>query len=345
MSFSETLGVDLPIIQAPMAGVQDSRLALAVAAAGGLGSLPCAMLNEAQISDQLQRLQQGTSKPINLNFFCHPEPPPGHARSNRWLDRLQPYFKEFDVNPGEVPAGASRKPFSDAIADIIEPYHPRVISFHFGLPSKALVERIKSWGTTVLSSATSVAEAQWLEQHGADAIIAQGLEAGGHRGMFLSEDLNSQLGTLALVPQIVDAVSVPVIAAGGIVDPRSVAAAMALGASAVQSGTAYLLCPESNTTPLHRDAIKHTRARETVLTNVFSGRPARSIVNRAIADLGPISRDTPAFPLAGNAMGLLRKAAEARQLSDFSPLWCGENASACQETAAGAVTRNLAQGL
>ena len=345
MSISEILGVDLPIIQAPMAGVQGSNLALAVAKAGGLGSLPCAMLNEAQLTSELEAIQQQGNPPINLNFFCHSPPPTDHASNNRWLDRLTPYFNEFDVDPGKVPSGSSRKPFSDAIADVIEPYQPRVISFHFGLPSRALLQRIKSWGTKVLSSATTVAEAQWLERHGVDAVIAQGLEAGGHRGMFLSTDLDTQMGTLTLLPQIVDAVSVPVIAAGGIVDKRSVRAAMDLGANAVQAGTAYLLCPESSTSELHRDAIKHTRARETVLTNVFSGRPARGIVNRAIAELGPMCREAPAFPLAGNAMGLLRSAAEARQESDFSPLWCGENASACQEISAAAVTRQLAEGL
>lgn len=345
MSITDILGIDLPVIQAPMAGVQGSALALAVAKAGGLGSLPCAMLNATQIQNELQTLQQHTNKPININFFCHSQPAPDQPRNQRWLERLDPYFHEFDVDPHTVPNQASREPFSDAIADIIEPFQPQVISFHFGLPEKGLLQRVKGWGTKVLSSATTVVEAQWLEQHGADVIIAQGIEAGGHRGMFLSNDLNSQTGTLALLPQIVDAVRVPVIAAGGIVDERSARAAMSLGARGVQAGSAYLLCPETNTTALHRDAIKQTRSRETALTNVFSGRPARSIVNRAMIELGPISDEAPAFPLAGNAMGLLRKAAEAQQSSDFSPLWCGANASACQEVSAAQVTRHLASGM
>jgi nitronate monooxygenase len=189
-----------------------------------------------------------------------------------------------------------------------------------------------------------VDEARWLEAHGADAIIAQGLEAGGHRGHFLSDDLAAQLGTMALVPQVVSAVRVPVIATGGIADARGVAAAMALGASAVQVGTAYLLCPEATTSAVHRAALASADARVTDVTNLFSGRPARGIVNRLMRELGPMSPLAPAFPLAASAVAPLRARAERGGRGDFSPLWSGQNASGCRELPAGEVTRALAEG-
>ena len=222
---------------------------------------------------------------------------------------------------------------------------PPVVSFHFGLPSKPLLERVRQWRPTILSSATTVDEARWLEAQGVDAIIAQGVEAGGHRGMFLSEDLTTQVGTFALVPQIARAVSVPVIAAGGIADAAGVVAALALGAAAVQVGTAYLLCPEATTTRVHRDALASPRARHTALTNVFTGRPARGIVNRLIAELGPICPAVPAFPLAAAAVMPLRSKAEREGCDDFSPLWSGQNASGCREIPAAQLTRELAADL
>ena len=180
---------------------------------------------------------------------------------------------------------------------MLEEFRPAVVSFHFGLPSNELLARVRRWGAKILASATTVDEARWLEARGVDAIIAQGLEAGGHRGMFLSEDLSTQVGTLALLPQVVRAVKVPVIAAGGIADARGVAAAMALGAAGVQVGTAYLLCPEASTSALHRSALKGEGARHTAVTNLFTGRPARGIVNRIMRELGPINALAPSFPL------------------------------------------------
>ncbi|WP_232788492.1 NAD(P)H-dependent flavin oxidoreductase, partial [Macromonas nakdongensis] len=200
----------------------------------------------------------------------------------------------------------------------------------------------------VLASATTVDEARWLEAHGADAVIAQGLEAGGHRGHFLSDDLSLQLGTCALLPQVVRAVRVPVIAAGGIADAAGVAAAQALGAAAVQVGTAYLLCPEAQTSPLHRQALQSDAAHHTALTNVFTGRPARGIVNRAMRALGQGSVGwcpvAPAFPLAASAMAPLRSAAEQAGRSDFTPLWAGQAAPLCRPMPAGELTRALASG-
>jgi nitronate monooxygenase len=344
-TLQDLLGVDLPIVQAPMAGVQGSALAVAVSNAGGLGSLPCAMLGVDAMRVELATIRAQTTKPFNVNFFCHTQPELDGAQEAIWRTALSPYFDEYGIDASAIPAGAGRSPFSAEAADVIGEFRPAVVSFHFGLPPEALLARVRRWGAKVLSSATTVAEALWLEARGVDAVIAQGSEAGGHRGSFLSEDLSAQLGTFALVPQIVDAVKVPVIAAGGIADSRGVVAAMALGASGVQVGTAYLLCPETTTSKVHRAALKSDAARVTALTNLFTGRPARSIVNRAMRELGPMSSAVPAFPLAASAIAPLRAKAESQGSSDFSPLWAGQNVSGCKEVSAAALTRELAGAL
>lgn len=342
MNLCQRLAIELPIIQAPMAGVQGSALAIAVAEAGGLGSLPCAMLSPEQLTHELAALRQATDKPFNVNFFCHTPPRVDAKVEAGWRDLLAPYFAEFGLDPAAIGAAPSRAPFSAAIADLVEAFRPPVVSFHFGLPEPALLARVKAWGAFVLASATTVDEARWLEAHGADAVIAQGLEAGGHRGIFLSDDLTTQLGSFALLPQIVRAVNVPVVAAGGIATPEGVRAALALGAQAVQAGTAYLLSDEASTAPLHRAAIQSPAARHTALTNLFSGRSARGIVNRLIAEQGPINEQAPPFPLASGALAPLRAAAESCGDSGFTPLWCGQNASACRTAGAAAITRWLA---
>ncbi|HEX3950779.1 MAG TPA: nitronate monooxygenase [Steroidobacteraceae bacterium] len=341
MSLKEFFGIELPVIQAPMAGWQDSRLAIAVSKAGGLGSLPCALLSVEKIKAELTAIRDATIRPYNVNFFCHTPPAVDAAREAAWRTLLSPYFKQFGLDPVEETATASRTPFSAAAADALEYFKPAVVSFHFGLPAPDLVARLKSWGSKVLGSATTVEEALWLESRGADAIIAQGVEAGGHRGIFLSEDLTTQIGTFALLPQIVQAVRIPVIAAGGIADSRGVAAAMALGAAAVQLGTSYLLCPEATTSAVHRAALKMPNAAHTALTRLFSGRPARGIMNRLMKELGPLNPAAPAFPLAAGAIAPLRKQAESQGLGDFSPLWAGQNVSGCREVPAGALTRSL----
>ena len=335
------LGIELPIIQAPMAGVQGSTLALAVAQAGGIGSLPCAMLSLEALRDELAILRAQTKRPINLNFFCHTQPAPDQEREAAWRTLLAPYYTEFGIDPRGITATQGRMPFSTQLADMLETFKPAIISFHFGLPSADLLARVRSWGTKILSSATTVAEALWLEAQGVDAIIAQGLEAGGHRGMFLSTDVSTQLGTFALVPQIVQAVKLPVIAAGGIADAHSVRAALALGAQAVQVGTAYMLCPEATTGALHRTALQSEAACHTALTNVFTGRPARGIMNRLMRELGPLNPAVPAFPLATTALVALRAAAESQGNTDFSPLWAGQNVSGCKPIAAAALTQEL----
>ena len=342
MSLQTLLGIDLPIIQAPMAGVQGSALAVAVSNAGGLGSLPCAGLGLDVIGRELTAIAAQTRKPFNVNFFCHTPPAPSAKRELAWRAALMPYFEELGIDPNAISAGPARLPFSREAADVLEEFRPPVVSFHFGLPSEELLARLRGWGARVLSSATTVEEARWLEARGVDAIIAQGSEAGGHRGMFLSDDLHTQVGTFALVPQIVRAVNVPVIAAGGIADAKGVAAAMALGAAGVQVGTAYLLCPEATTSTVHRAALKDAAARVTALTNLFTGRFARGIVNRLMRELGPINDAAPAFPLAAAAIAPLRARAESLGRDEFSPLWAGQNSSGCKEVSATLLTRELA---
>jgi nitronate monooxygenase len=336
------LGIELPIIQAPMAGVQDSALTIAVSNAGGLGSLPCGMLTADGIAREIATIRAGTSQPFNINFFCHSPPTFDEERDVRWRNALSPYFAELGLETGAIAKTASRAPFDAVAAELIEDLKPPVVSFHFGLPSEQLLARVRASGAKIFSSATTIAEAQWLESKGVDAIIAQGLEAGGHRGHFLSDDLTLQMGTFALLPQIVKAVRVPVIAAGGITDAQGVAASIALGASAVQPGTAYLLCPESTTSAVHRTALKSAAATHTALTNLFSGRPARGIVNRVMQDLGAISELAPEFPLASAAIAPLRAKAESMGRGDFSPVWSGQNNSGCKEMGAAELTRELA---
>ncbi|EGF30603.1 Enoyl-(acyl-carrier-protein) reductase [Oxalobacteraceae bacterium IMCC9480] len=336
------LGIALPIVQAPMAGVQGSALAIAVSNAGALGSLPCAMLSGDGLRGELQLMRSQTSLPYNVNFFCHTPAQPDLARDAAWHAALQPYYEAFGMDINAQPAGPGRAPFSAAVADVLEEFRPPVVSFHFGLPEAALLARVKSWGAKVISTATTVDEARWLEAHGADAIIAQGLEAGGHRGMFRTDDLSTQSGTFALLPQVVHAVSLPVIAAGGIADAAGVAAALALGAAGVQVGTAYLLCPEATTSAIHRAALQDESAHHTALTNLFSGRPARGIVNRVMRELGPIGTVVPGFPLATAAIAPLRAHAEKIGSGDFSPLWAGQNVAGCREVSARELTLGLA---
>jgi nitronate monooxygenase len=345
MTLKELLGTELPIIQAPMAGVQGSALAIAVSNAGGLGSLPCAMLGLDAMRSDLAAIQAQTAKPFNVNFFCHTSPTPSVEREAMWRATLSHYYQAFGIDPDSFPVGAGRSPFTAEAAELLGEFKPAVVSFHFGLPSAELLARVKTCGSKILSSATTVDEAQWLEAHGADAIIAQGLEAGGHRGMFLSDDLTTQVGTMALVPQIVRKVRIPVIAAGGIADSKGVAAAMTLGAIGVQIGTAYLLCAEATTSAVHRATLKSEAARHTALTNLFTGRPARAIVNRIMRELGPISSATPAFPLAASAIAPLRATAESQGSGDFSPLWSGQNNIGCKEVSASQLTQELAADL
>jgi nitronate monooxygenase len=324
-----------------MAGVQGSELTVAVCKAGGLGSLPCAMLSLEAMRAEMAAIKAQTARPFNANFFCHTPPLLSDEREAAWRARLAPYYKTWGIDADTIPVGPGRAPFSADTVDVLEQCKPAVVSFHFGLPSVDLLARVKACGAKILCSATTVAEARWLEARGVDAIIAQGLEAGGHRGIFLSEDLSTQVGTFALVRQIVQAVKLPVIAAGGIADAEGVAAAIALGAAAVQIGTAYLLCSETKTSALHRSALNSEAATHTAITNLFTGRPARSIVNRMVSELGPMGEAMPAFPLAAAAIAPLRAAAEKQGLGDFSSHWAGQNVSGCKRVPAAELTREL----
>ena len=338
----DLLGIEHPIIQAPMAGSVGSELVIAVSESGGLGSLPCAMLSTEQMRTGLGVIRQCTSRPINVNFFCH-KPPTGNAdRMAAWKGRLANYYAELGLDPEIDPTTVIRAPFDDAACEVVEELKPEVVSFHFGLPEESLLERVRATGAKIISSATTVDEARWLENHGCDAIIAQGAEAGGHRGMFLGNDIATQPGTFALVPQVVDAVTVPVIAAGGVADARGIVAAFALGACAVQIGTAYLFCPEARVNPLHRERLRHAKDDQTVMTNVFTGRPARGLVNRLVAEVGPMSDSTPEFPLAAAAVMPLRSTAEEKGITDFTSLWSGQAAALARELPARELTSTLA---
>ena len=338
----ELLKLEFPIVQAPMAGAMDWELAAATAQAGALGSLPCAMLDADQVREQMAKIRAHTRKPINLGFFCHVVPELNNQREARWREALAPYYHELGIDPAVPVPSSNRAAFDVTFCDVVEELKPEVVSFHFGLPEPGLVKRVKVAGCIIIASATTAAEARWLEARGVDAVIAQGYEAGGHRGIFLTDDITAQPGTFALVPQIVDAVKLPVIAAGGITDARAIAAAFALGAAGVQIGTAYLWCPEAKISVPHRAALKSARDDGTAVTNLMTGRPARGFVNRVMREIGPVSDIAPAFPLAAGALAPLRARAEAQGSGDFSPMWAGQAASLGRAMPAGELTRTLA---
>ena len=341
MDFCARVGIEIPIVQAPMAGSGGVALAIAVAQAGGLGSLPAAMLTMTGLAEQIDEFRRATDAPLNVNFFCHELPEVSPAELEAWAATVSRFDADLAVDRSSTPVGPARRPFDDEACRIVEKARPEIVSFHFGLPAQELVERVRRTGAIVMSTATIRAEAIWLEEHGCDMVIAQGAEAGGHRGMFLTTDVAAQPGTMALLPRVVDAVGVPVIAAGGLADGRAIAAAFVLGAAAVQLGTAYLLCPEALTTHVHRSALTGGSVDDTVLTNVLTGRPARSRRNRIIDELGPMSAEAPPFPAAGAALVPLRAAAEAVGSGEFSPLWTGQAGVMTTDVQAGQLTRDL----
>jgi nitronate monooxygenase len=338
----ELFKTEFPIVLAPMAGVMDAELVIAAAQGGALGSLPCAMLSADKAREQVNIIRQRVSAPVNMNFFCHQPVDADPAREAGWKQQLEAYHQELGLDPAAPSTAANRAPFDAVCCEVVEELKPEVVSFHFGLPDQALLRRVKAAGCLVMGSATIVREAIWLEENGADVIIAQGAEAGGHRGMFLTENVAEQPGTFALVPQVVDAVKVPVIAAGGIADGRGIAAAFALGAAGVQIGTAYLRCPESKVIAPARVALAQARDDSTVITNVMTGRPARGVVNRVMREVGPISAHAPAFPHAATALGPLKVAAEKLGKVDFTNLWAGQAVRMGREMPAAELTRALA---
>lgn len=339
--FLALFGVELPIAQAPMAGASDVELAIAVAEAGGLGSVPCGMLVPEQVEESVRIFRARVQRPIHLNFFCHEMPRDDPEREAAWRESLRPHYEELDLDPTATIATPLRVPFDSAMCDVVEATRPEVVSFHFGLPSATLLERVKATGAKVLSSATTLEEGEWLEARGVDAIIAQGAEAGGHSGTFLAE-IGAQTNTFALVPLLSDALRVPVIAAGGIADGRGIAAAFALGACGVQIGTAYLLSKESKIGTVHRAALAAARGNPTRETNALTGRLARGILNRHMRETGFVTPLAPTYPLAANALAPLRKAAEQRGLGDFSPNWAGQAVALAREAPAAELTRRWA---
>ena len=349
MNLAKLLGTQWPLIQAPMAGVQGTELAMAVSGAGALGSLPCALLDASTLHQQLHILQASGTASYNINFFCHTPPDISPEQNARWLSALAPAYQRYGLTAASDLPTPSRFPFSQALAEVLAQYRPKVLSFHFGLPAPEILEFVRSWGAVILSSATTVQEARWLQARGVDAIIAQGLEAGGHRGSFLNSDpvaaLVDQVPLADLVPEVLQAVTCPVIAAGGIHDAASVAGAMRRGVQGVQVGTAYLLCKEAQTSALHRAALQDPRLNTNgAVTNLFTGRPARSLINGLMRELGALNSDAPAFPLASTALAPLRAAAERQGSHDFTPLWAGENAQHCHAQDANALTTELVKG-
>ena len=333
---------EFPIVLAPMAGAMDAELVIAAAQGGALGSLPCAMLSAEKAREQINIIRQRVSTPVNMNFFCHKVIAADPAREAAWKKRLEPYYLEYGLDPATPINAANRAPFDTVTCELVEELKPEIVSFHFGLPEPSLLDRVRGAGCKLMASATTVKEAIWLEERGVDAIIAQGAEAGGHRGMFLTDNITEQPGTFALVPQVVDAVKVPVIAAGGIADGRGIAAAFALGAAGVQIGTAYLRCPESKVIAPARTALAQASDESTVITNVMTGRPARGVANRVMREVGPVSSDAPAFPHAATGLAPLKAAAEKQGKVDFTNLWAGQAVRLGREMPAAELTRALA---
>lgn len=332
MNICKRLGIKIPLLQSPMAGVQDWQLAVAVANAGGLGAIPCGMLTANKVVEQIEAFRAHSDQNYNLNFFCHKMSPIDQQSLHNWEQRLAPHYEKLGADlPRDT--GQLRLPFDRKMADAIEAFKPPVISFHFGLPSEALVQQIKSWGTVIISSATTLAEARYLEKNGADIVIAQGVEAGGHRAMFLTSDLTTQSTTTELVKQLHQELSIPIVAAGGIATAAKAKQLLDSGAAAIQLGTCLLLCDEALTSPLHRAALCDL-PRKTCVTNVYSGRPARGIENHLITELGAISEFAPQFPYASIAVTPLRSKAESSNSDEYSPLWSGTDRSGCQSISA-----------
>lgn len=341
----DLLKIELPIIQAPMAGSDSVALARSVSSTGALGSLACALLGPDAVREAVHALRDQMPRPVNLNFFCHKMEAPDAAAIAKWKEFLRPHYDRWGLDIDSVEQSRLRLPFDDEMCAVVEEIKPEIVSFHFGLPAHDLVDRIKKLGIKILSTATSVNEAKWLESRGCDAIIAQGIEAGGHRGMFLETGIATQTGLFALLPQVVDAVSVPVIAAGGISDARGVIAAFTLGAAGVQLGTAYLLCPEASVSPLYRQALERAANKQTALTNLFSGRPARGILNYFLRESGPMSDAAPTFPYAATLVAPLRAASEKAGSDDYMQLWCGQAAGLAKSMPAAEFTRRLAENV
>jgi len=335
-AFLALTGARLPIVQAPMANFAGTELAIAAIGAGAVGSLPCAVLDGETVVAQAATVRAAASGPLNLNFFCHKLGPA--PDETVWRQSLARFYAEEGVAPPTA-SPPLRRPFDAALADAVEAARPEIVSFHFGLPEAALLDRVRATGARIFGNATTLAEALWLVDHGCDAVIAQGFEAGGHAGHFLSG--HQPVGLFALVRQIVERVRVPVIAAGSVADAHGAAAAIALGAAAVQVGTAYLRTPEARPSAVHRKRLETATADDSVFTNIFTGGLARGLRNAVIDSLGAVSDAAPPFPYASAALAPLRAHAEAQGRDDFSPLWAGQGVALARAEPAAALTERL----
>lgn len=340
-SLCRLLGCGDPIVQAPMIGGSTVAMAAAVSNAGGLGSLGCGMMSPDEVRATWAEVRAQTDRPVNLNFFVHDEPDLDEYDPEPMSVVLRPLYRAAGLD-GDVPPPASPAPsFNDDVLAAVLELRPAVVSFHFGLPEGDGVAALKRAGIRIIGCATTVAEAVALEAGGVDAIIAQGAEAGGHRGTFLGDVLGGAVGTMALVPQIADAVRVPVIAAGGIADGRGVAAAFLLGAAGVQLGTAFLCSPESAVVPAHARALAQARAEDMVVTRIFSGRPARAIRNRATAELARFEDFAAPFPAQRALLAPLAKVSLKSDTGDYHALWSGQGAPLARAEAAADIFQRI----
>jgi len=334
------LGIRYPLIQAPMAGSSTPELAIAASRSGAMGSIAAAMLNPEQLRDHCRHVRDNSNGQYNVNFFAHAAPTLDPAKDAAMQDLLDPAYKALELP--DVPAASIPFPsFDQHQLALMLSEKPTVVSFHFGLPDKKSVQALKHAGIKILCSATCVAEARDLDANGVDAIIAQGFEAGGHRGTFSKPYEKGEIGTMALVPQVVDAVRVPVIAAGGIADGRGIAAALALGADGVQIGTAFLRCPESATNSTYRAALTNAGDAQTRITHAFSGRPARGIENRYIAEMAGKEDLLPDFPIPNSLTGPMRAASGKANSPDYMSLWSGQAGPLSRDLPAGELVETL----
>ncbi|MEH6739107.1 MAG: nitronate monooxygenase [Sulfitobacter sp.] len=341
-SFFEDIGATIPLIQAPMAGAQDEKLAIAIAQKGGIGSIACARLELNEISTSARQFRDQSSGPLNLNFFCHAVAPRDAQREAVWQKELSRYYTENALG-FDYPTDVALYAIDAETVDIICAIKPEVVSFHFGMPPKDFVDRIRATGSKIIASATTLKEALYLEEQGCDAVIAQGCEAGGHQGVFLPTENTTPLPMIELVTRCVVALNIPIIAAGGIADDKTIRAAMQAGAIGVQIGTRFLKTPESTIPSRHRALLDGQGVQETAITNVFTGRPARGFVTKLVQELGPMNPNVQTFPLAISAITHLKTATKGSD--DFVAMWAGQNWEIGQEKPAADVVDELATGL
>jgi nitronate monooxygenase len=343
---STLLGIEHPVIQAPMVGVSNPQLAAAVSNAGALGSIGLGASNPAQGRELIRQTRALTGKPFNVNMFCHRPAVFDHARNDAWLAHIADMFTEFEAIAPQALREIYKSFIDDrAMLEMLLEERPPVVSFHFGAPSQEWIAGLKAAGIFIIGCATTLPEAQHLQQAGVQAIVAQGYEAGGHRGVFDdAPGQDHQLGLFALLRILSSAIDLPIIAAGGIMDGAGINAAMVLGASASQLGTAFILCPESSASAEHREALKSAKAHETRVTSYLSGRPARGIPNRLYLESATVQAPLPAeYPLAYDVAKALHLAASAKGCQDFAAQWAGQGAPLARELPAAALVHALVQ--